>query len=230
DPQLIANPLWQSGDLQPLLAPVVAQAQAQLRQWLRVSSPSSAFTAHLHQIAGLLAWWQGDWTIARAELSQPGVLPTGQMLMDVTDGKPIQLSDHPTAGELAMAAWAQPTQRPALLTQAWVTATRTQPPSNLLQAMVETMNQSQSFHQWLTQNAPARQYRRERSGFGILSRHIDGPIPRDFLIIGEIIPVTVFFSDLFHNPTYLYDLDRALANQWQPYLTQLATHNRSSSR
>lgn len=230
DPQLIANPIWQSGDLQPLAAPVIAQAQAQLHQWLKLPSRSSAFTAHLHQIAGLLAWWQGDWINARTELSQPGVLPTGHLLMDVTDGKSVQLGDRPTAGELAIAAWAQPTQRPALLTQAWITATRTQPPSNLLQAMVETMNQSQSFHQWLTQYAPARQYRRERSGFGILSRHIDGPIPRDFLVIGEIIPVTVFFSDLFHNPTYLYDLDRALANQWQPYLTQLATHNRSSSR
>ncbi len=217
DPQFITSPLWRSGDLQPLLGQVLQQAQNQLRDWLQQPTHSPAFTTYVHQVLGALAWWQEGWTTARAELSQHGS-PEGRLLVNIEEGKPVQLGDRPLAGELAIAAWAQPTQRDRLLTQAWITATHTLPPPAIIPAMVTSMNQATSLHQWLSKTAPTRQYRRERSGFGVLSRHIDGPIPRDFLIVDEIVPVTLFFSDLFPNPTYLYDLDRALADDRQPYL------------
>ncbi len=210
DPQFLTSPIWRSGDLQALFAPILEQATAKLQQWLQQPARSPAFTAYAHQLLGAIAWWQRDWVTAEAELADYGT-QDARSLVNVALGKPVIQSSSPTAGELAIAAWLQPDQRDRHLTQAWITATRTLPPASLLQAMVTSMNQSTSLHQWLTQTAPTRQYRRERLGFGVLSRHIDGSIPRDFLLVSETIPITVFFQDVFHNPTYLYDLDQALA-------------------
>ncbi len=209
DPQFLTSPIWRSGDLQPFYVPVVEQATAKLQQWLQQPSRSPAFTAYAHQLLGAIAWWQGDWGTAKAELADYGT-EEARSLVNVALGEPVIQSRSPTPGELAIAAWLQPDQRDRHLTQAWITATRTLPPASLLQAMVASMNQSTSLHQWLTQTAPTRQYRRERLGFGVLSRHIDGSIPRDFLLVSETIPIAVFFQDVFHNPTYLYDLDQAL--------------------
>jgi uncharacterized protein involved in response to NO len=57
---------------------------------------------------------------------------------------------------------------------------------------------------------PASQYRRERAGFGVLSRHIDGPAPQDFLQVIDNTVINSFFSDLLPSVIYSPELDKAL--------------------
>jgi uncharacterized protein involved in response to NO len=72
------------------------------------------------------------------------------------------------------------------------------------------MNQSKSFEQWVKQNAPIRQSPRERAGFGVLSRHIDGPAPQDFFPAIENIAMSQFLAELLPSPDYSPALDNAL--------------------
>jgi hypothetical protein len=72
------------------------------------------------------------------------------------------------------------------------------------------MASAQSFDQWIKQLAPISQYRRERAGFGVLSRHIDGPSPVDFAPIVDNFAVVSFFSELFPTIQFDRDLDQVL--------------------
>ena len=72
------------------------------------------------------------------------------------------------------------------------------------------MERSESFDQWVKQNAPVRQYPRQRAGFGVLSRHIDGPAPSDFFPVVENVAVTQFLAELFPSLDYSPALDRVL--------------------
>ena len=68
-------------------------------------------------------------------------------------------------------------------------------------ALVSDINasiaQSTNFHQWLTQSAPSRPSRNQRLGFGTISRHIDGPLPKDFATSSENVLMTNFLSATF---------------------------------
>ena len=72
------------------------------------------------------------------------------------------------------------------------------------------MAQSKSFDQWLKQNSPTRELRRQRSGFGVLSRHIDGVIPTDFLTVEENLAMTYLIRDLAYEWKYYPDLEKAI--------------------
>lgn len=72
------------------------------------------------------------------------------------------------------------------------------------------MDSSTSFEQWLKQNAPIQQYRRSRAGFGVISRHNDGPSPIDFFPVVENGAMTNLFADLLPSAIYAPQLDLAL--------------------
>jgi hypothetical protein len=124
------------------------------------------------------------------------------------------------AGLLAIAAWLTPDNRTNLLRQAWIAARRTAPDTKTLQQLVDSMNRSTTFDQWLKQNAPNQQYRRFRAGFGVLSRHIDGSLPADFPAVVENMPITTFFDPLFPSPGYAPALDAALQEKREALLAQ----------
>ena len=79
------------------------------------------------------------------------------------------------------------------------------------------MAQSKSLDDWIKRHAPAQEYRRERAGFGVLSRHIDGPAPQDFFEVVDNTAMTLFLSEVLPSPVYMPDLDLAL----QPLRVQL---------
>jgi uncharacterized protein involved in response to NO len=80
----------------------------------------------------------------------------------------------------------------------------------LIDRLQSTMAQSKSFDQWLKQLAPKRELRRQRSGFGVLSRHIDGVNPTDFLTVEENLATTYLIRDITYEWKYYPDLEKPL--------------------
>ena len=72
------------------------------------------------------------------------------------------------------------------------------------------MDASATFEQWLKQKAPTQQYRRSRAGFGVISRHNDGPFPVDFLSVVENGAITNLFAGLLPSSIYEPQLDLAI--------------------
>lgn len=209
DPLLITSPIWKLPQLQPIAAQLLDRLEARYTTLL-ASSTSPTLTAQLHQMRGGIRWWQGNLPAAREDW-QPFGSPLTGWILDLSEGKSPGLKQAvPSKQTLTIAAWLDAANRQSLLQQAWIQGTRSLPPAELLQQLTETMSRSPTFDQWLKQNAPSRQYRRERAGFGVLSRHIDGPIPVDFLTVVENIPMTQLFEALLPSLVYAPELDMAL--------------------
>jgi tetratricopeptide (TPR) repeat protein len=213
DPLLITSPLWGLPELQPLYQPVLSRMEREYTAMLATTTAQNSplLTSQLHQSRGGLRWWVGDLKGSRADLDTYGT-PLSQAVLNLAQGQPVEsLSEiETTAGGLAIAAWLNPDKRQNLLNQAWIKATRTLPPPEILQQLVESMTRSSTLDQWLKQHAPSRQYRRERTGFGVLNRHADGPAPIDFLTVVENIPMTIFFEALMPSFKYAPELDQIL--------------------
>ncbi len=221
DPSLMTSPVWKLPDLQPLYLSLLQGMERRYTTLLNTAT-APALIDQLRQLRGGLRWWVGDFKGARADLENSDV-PVAKLVLDLAEGKPVQTKlaqMAPSAGTLAIAAWFDPTKRQSLLQQAWIMAMQTTPDPEILQKLVETMSRSSSFDQWLKQNAPSRTYRRERVGFGVISRHAEGPAPVDFMTVVENIPVTQFFASLIPSYVFAPDLDKAL----QPERDSLLQH------
>ncbi|MGA1622598.1 MAG: hypothetical protein ACO36E_07705, partial [Synechocystis sp.] len=116
----------------------------------------------------------------------------------------------PADAQKVIRAWQQPEQRSELITQAWLAATKTPLPEPLLQQILTSMAAAPDFHTWLRDYAPVLRYRRQRLGFGVSQRHIDGPNPEDFYIVSENLPLVTWFEDMFPSPILFPALDKAL--------------------
>ncbi|MEP0819829.1 O-antigen ligase family protein [Trichocoleus desertorum] len=223
DPLLVTSPIWQSPTLQPLYAPMLDRVSAKCTELLQSPTQSETIHDYCHQLRGGLNWWRGNYTAAHADWDAHGG-PLSQIILQLAEDKTVApqfqaLPDSP--GKLAIAAWLAPAQRQRLLQQAWIQAEQRNPPPELLQALVTSMNRSASLDQWLKQNAPTRQYRRTRTGFGVLSRHIDGPLPSDFLTVIENAVVTYLFPSLLPAPPYIPVWDQTLQELRQALLNTL---------
>lgn len=214
DPLFITSPLWRSPELKSIYSQVLDNIIANYNQFLKTSS-SEEFTRILHQSRGGIYWWQGNLNKAKEDLQNNGT-PLSQNILDLAHGKSISSNlDQPAS--LVIEAWNNSSQRAILLEQAWLKATKTLLPASLKQQLLETMNQSSSFDQWLKENAPSVQYRRQRLGFGVLSRHIDGSIPQDFLVVVDNVPMNTWFSEILPSPIQNTELELAI----QPLRTNL---------
>jgi hypothetical protein len=235
DPIIMTSPVWQLPTLKPLYAAVLNRVEADYTALL-ATAPAS-LKPLLHQSRGGLRWWQGDLTAAHADLDEFGS-PISQLVLNLANGNAIaaqvaqmlpqagRLTPNST-GLLAIAAWLNPTKRQEFLQQAWIASMLTQdpsltsqilPPPEFVQQLVANMSRSKSFDQWLKQSLLVQPYRRERLGFGVLSRHTDGPNPVDFLTVIRTIPMSQFFDQLIPTSGYLPDLDNALQKQRQALL------------
>jgi hypothetical protein len=215
DPQLITSPIWKLPDLQPLYGQLVRSLETQLTTLIANPQNRESLTIQLRQMRGGLRWWVGNLQGARADFEQTRS-PLSLMVLDLAAGKSVQAELAqlpPSGGTGAIAAWLNPAQRIDLLRQAWIRTKKTAPDEKTLQALAESMSRSTSFDQWLKQNAPSRTYRWQRLGFGINSRHGEGPSPSDFLTVIENIPVVTFFEELLPSPLFTPDLDNLLQPQ-----------------
>jgi uncharacterized protein involved in response to NO len=223
DPLWLTSPLWRSAQYAPIY-PRVEAAAIDIYQKLLSVRPlqSRTWEVYLHQCLGGVYWWQGKLTEAEAEWRKGGTA-LGQMVLAIaklrTQSPPQESAkNNSTATEISiLRAWLEPQNRAQWITKALLQANKAIPDPKDVQAIQTGMEQSKSLEQWIKQNAPARQYPRERAGFGVLSRHIDGPAPTDFFPVVENVAMTQFFAELLPSPSYSPDLDNAL----QPLREQL---------
>ncbi len=219
DPLLVTSPIWNTADLQPLYVRTMEKLEAIVAELLAQNPQAPSLNTYLHRIRGAIRWWRNDWNAAHIDLDPYGS-SLSQTMLALSQGKDIQaalqsLPDSPA--RLSILAWLNPSERPDLLEQAWLNATETAPISEIQQEFLAGMQQADTFDQWLKQYAPRRPVRRQREGFGVLSRHADGPAPTDFLVVWDNLAVTYFLRELFPSSSYSPELDQAL----QPHRDQI---------
>jgi uncharacterized protein involved in response to NO len=211
DPLWLTSPVWRS----PRLAAIAPKVQTQvvsLYQQLLQHSTHPTYTAYLHQCLGGVYWWQGKYKESTAEWSQNGT-PLSQTLLAIAQGQSLAggaIAQPQTPGEFTVKAWLEPQQRTQWVTQALLRANQSPPSAQQIQPILAGMSQAKSLDEWIKLRAPTAEYRRERAGFGVLSRHIDGPAPQDLLQVVDNTAMTLFFSELLPSANYSPPLDEAL--------------------
>jgi len=208
DPLFITNPGWGSPALQPFSERVFLRLEAQYRGFI-LQDPQNTFW---HQCLGGLLWWQGKYTEATQELQNYGT-PLAKVILKLSANQSPEpeLSQLPDTGaKMAIAAWLNPDQRQDLLAIAWVKETKTQMPDNIKQQLLAGMGTAQNFGEWLRLKPAVWQYRRKRDGFGVVSRHLDGPAPQDFYLVQENVALVNWFEELLPSPMTKRNLDLAL--------------------
>ncbi|MBW4552011.1 MAG: O-antigen ligase family protein [Aphanocapsa sp. GSE-SYN-MK-11-07L] len=220
DPPFMTSPIWRSPDLSPLYQPVFKKLLARYGELLQQYPSGDPLNAYFHQVRGGLQWWQGNLASAQQDWQTQGS-GLSQLVLKLSQNqlKKADLEGNSTPGAILLQAWLNPNQRQQLLQQAWLFATQSDLPADTEKQMLTGMAQSTSFEQWVKEKAPIREYRRLRAGFSVLSRHIDGPAPQDFLVVVENIPVEIFLPDLLPSPFYMPELDKAL-QPWRDALVK----------
>jgi uncharacterized protein involved in response to NO len=210
DPIIITSPIWNSPQLKPIYTQVMSRLVAKYSALLQ---QPSTFNNYFRYCRGGVYWWQGNYQASRADWKAANIV-LGLQLLDLAGGKTILPTQ---AANGAIAAWLDPARRQTLLQSALITAKSAIPAPQLAQDLANSMNASATFDQWLKQKAPPQQYRRSRAGFGVLSRHNDGPAPVDFLPVVENAAMTNLFTDLMPSIIYEPKLDLAL-QPWRDLL------------
>lgn len=196
DPLFITSPMWRSPQIQPLYHQIT---QRLLNQYNLFLEQDPTHSQYWRQCRGSLYWWLGDFNLARQDWQKYGNSLSKKVLdLSLNPDKIEQLA--PDSLPLIIQAWLQTQQRLPLLQQAWIEVTRSALTPELEIALLESMNQADSLHQWLTQTSPPWRYRRQRLGFNLVSRHLDGVAPVDFPTVIENVAVTQWFADLFPSP------------------------------
>lgn len=212
-PLFITSPIWRSAGLQPLYRSVIERMYTYYERLLQNPS-SNALKAHLLQSRGALSWWIGDYAKARQDWNQNGNV-LSQELLALSEGKSVS-SNLPI-----IEAFNNPNARMPLLRRAWIKQKQEELPASLEPQLLTSMASSKNFIQWLTLNPPILQYRNQRAGFGVNSRHIDGVQPYDFYPVVENLALATWFSEVFPDPRYFPEFDLALQPLQQELLQKL---------
>jgi len=196
DPIFMTSPIWNNPIFQTVYPQVFANLETAYRQ-----NPAKAINL------AAIRWWVG-FPDAVSQLKQTGH-PTAVLLANAiaNDTAALQtVKQNPqTPLEMLVAAWLSPNLRDKLLERAYVFATSSLPDQRsavIVKAMRDRMNQVTSFDAWLRSPLPPDSplvftYRRSRTGFNVVSRHMDGETPVDFFNVQERVEITLFFKDLF---------------------------------
>ncbi|PSN13063.1 polymerase [filamentous cyanobacterium CCT1] len=221
-PALLTSSLWQIPPFVTLYPAVLDRLEERYSE-LIAAADDREFEQFLRQARGSLRWWRGDLEAAAEDWPAEDDLRQG--LLALAAGETVDADAWPeTPAKYAILAWQTPDQRQELLQRAWVTQTedlddlsQALPPPQVIDQLSASMANANNFTDWLQRTAPSWQPRSERLGFGVLSRHIDGPNPSDFFPRVENIPVVQFFEPLFPSPVFDPTLDNAL----EPYRARL---------
>jgi len=218
-PLLLTSSLWRLGRFAPLYPALLDRLDGLLQDLQAADTPGAA-RPHLSRLQGTLAWWTDDLAAAEAAWDPYGTAISRAVLRTAQGERPDLASLPERPGKYALQAWFDPPRRRQWLARAWVTQPPDVPqlapdlPPDQLDALVETMDASASFDQWLKQNAPIWQPRSQRVGFGLLMRHNHGPSPADFYPRLENLPMAQFFPELVPSPVFLPAFDRLLQPYW----------------
>lgn len=227
-PLWLTSPLWRTEQFRPLYQPLVTSLEARYSEFLQQLPAVDGLARYLHQLRGSLRWWQGDLAGAEADWTVGGTA-ISRALLALAQGQPVDATALPDSpGKFAILAWQTPAKRRGLLEKAWVTQPEDLPqleeglpPPAVIEQLLQSMQGAESFAQWL-HNAPDWEPRSKRLGFGVLSRHIDGLLPADYLPRIENVPMVKFFEELLPSPAYIPEWDRALQPQRQALIQSLA--------
>ena len=202
DPLFITSPLWRLPSLQPIYTKMLDRVDSIYSQLLQ-SNPSENLKNNLHFYRGSLSWWRGDKLKAAQDWQQSGK-EVGKALLNPSLKNPLPGVD------LLKQAWLNPPERGKLLAQAWLQSQKSFLPTEIEKNLADSMAKSANFDLWLREKATPWQYRRQRAGFGVNSRHIDGVQPLDFTPVVDNIAVTTWFNNLFATPDYFPEFDTVL--------------------
>ncbi len=212
DPLFLTSPIWGLPQFAPLYQQLVAAVDAKYNQLLKNADNSPEFNSYLHHLRGGFYWWLGDREKARADWSKSGTASG----LELVKGK---LTSPPLS--LLMEAWNNPGRRGDLLRQAWGMAQMSELPPEIEKELLTSMDRATSFEQWVKKNAPPWQYRRERAGFNVNSRHTDGVVPTDFTPVVDNLVVATWFDELLGASDYIPPLDEALQPAREALLKKL---------
>jgi len=228
-PLTLTSPLWQVDQFATIYSAVLNRT-ATLCDDLLATAQDPQLIRLLHQIRGTLRWWTGDLAGAADDWTRVGNAMT-QAVLAATAGTPVDLDALPELpGKYALYAWYDPANRRQWLETAWVTQLEDPtervgltPPPPQIESLVAAMNVSETFDQWLRDNAPSIERRNQRLGFGVLARHDDGLSPADYYLQVINVPIARFFEELVPSPAYLPALDLALQSYREDVLRRLPT-------
>ncbi len=221
DPLFITNPVWRDPNFARLYPPLIEKIQSTLNQLRQGNQTDANFQNLLGQIQGGIYWWLGQFSQAEAELTQVGDRQSQALLALSQNPERIEeyLPALPDPAAKVVQAWQNPAQAQELINQAWLQVNGTPMPEPLLQQTLRSLQEAPDFYTWLRDYAPILQYRRQRLGFGVNLRHIDGPNPSDFYQVTENLPLVTWFPFIFPSPILAPELDNGLqplrAELWQ---------------
>jgi uncharacterized protein involved in response to NO len=221
EPALLTSPFWFSPQIKPLYQPIINNLQQTYTQWLQ-QEPNNMMW---HQARGGIYWWLGDYAAAAQDWQQYGT-ELQKMMLSLPQETQLQsqLDNLPdSAAKSILKAWFNPPQRPQLITQAWLQLqSQTIPiPPIVLEQSVKTMTRSTNLETWLKKNAPVFPYHRQRMGFGVVSRHIDGTTPSDYYLVIENFAIANWLEELYPYQTYAPNLDFQLQPRRQALIDKL---------
>ncbi len=214
DPISLTSPWWTAPQRKDLFQQVTKRTESLYTELINQAANKTLVT-YLQGCRATLRWWTGDFKGAQEDAIASEFHALNAVLMLQTN-QPIDLTalaKKPNVSPSTIAtltAWLNPDQRINQLQTAWRLGAKGPLPPELLDKLQSTMVQSKSFDQWLKQNSPSRELRRQRSGFGVLSRHIDGVIPTDFLTVEENLAMTYLIRDITYEWKYYPDLEKAI--------------------
>lgn len=224
NPIWTTSPAWQSPPLTSIYDKVLANLEQTYNQLLQGHQHLDDLNTHLHQGRGSLQWWRGNFEAAQADLDTYGS-PLSRTLLEVAKVKPGVPIEVPPALSAAsrhiIQAWTTPEERSSLVAKAWLTGTHTSDTTQLVQITLDSMQKAQTFQEWLQDYPIVRKYHRQRAGFGVLSRHTDGPNPTDFFRVIDNVVMTEILKDMMPVPKYFPDLDRALQERRNALLSEV---------
>lgn len=206
DPSFITNGVWRSPNLAPLLPAIAQRLDQTYSRWLEADPENRIW----HQRRGAIRWWIGDFAGTAQDWQSYGEENHRQWLA-LAQGEAIP---QPSPW---LNLWLQPEQRGLWLERLWWQSRQEAISATSKKQWLASLAQSQSFHQWITQKSPLGQTRIKRYGFGVVSRHIDGPQPEDYFVSSDNGPIALWEQDLFPFAAVDGDLDRRL----QPLRDQL---------
>jgi tetratricopeptide (TPR) repeat protein len=220
-PLTMINPLWQTEPLKSIQNQVFDRLDQFCTQGLEDSSSTDPeLLTYLHNIRGVARWWRGDFSGAETDW-QSTSFSLGLALLDL-EKTPEQMSlDTLTdsATQLLLKAWQAENgqnQGEHWLIQAWqssLTQNQGFPPlslSTVRESLREAKAQNRSLRDWLGDVQHYQSYRPDRLGFGVLSRHLGGSIPKDYGLRYDNLLINHFLSDLFPERSYFPALDLKL--------------------
>jgi len=208
DPAFATSPVWAGTGLPSTVPPAVrARAAAELTLIANAIDTPDPLGAgrRARYTAALLRWLNGDDASGRTALAsaEPG---QGEMLNWLT-GQPAGAGAAEAAWQVLAQAATHPLAASAIVSQFYSSRGRLVPTADALSSLADATRTPDRRTLLLAgSDFPAAlvvRSRRERTGYGLLMRNLDGPPPRDLYLVAENRIVRDFLQSLFPPKGYL---------------------------